>query len=166
MFLPSMSLSLCHTFSKRGAATWGFIFGVVVGGFLTQAQDATTGAIFAFIIMIIVGGLFGYLIWRDYPARCVRMAAAADPPHRSRIGFGTHRMATGSDGVSIEAPNITMQIRWAGFARFEETALHLFLYVSPMRAFIIPKRGLNAEVLQELSLLCRQQVKQAAPCDN
>lgn len=147
-----------YVHARRGAGVWGFIFGVVPGGFLAQAQDSTVSAVTALVVMLALGGLCGYLMWREYPAKCVHAAMSADPPDKSRMGYGPHRLSAGAEGIRIEARHIAMQMQWSAFVRFEETALHLFLYVSRIRAFVIPKRGLDPDVLGELSALCRQQL--------
>lgn len=144
--------------ARRGAATWGFIFGVIAGGFVAGARDSEVAPLTAFAVMLVVGGLCGFLMWRDYPARCVRVAMAADPPSESRTGYGSHRLSREADGLRIDARHISMNLQWSAFVKFEETALYLFLYVSRVRAFVIPKRGLDAELLRDLAETCQREI--------
>lgn len=144
--------------ARRNTAAWGFILGVLIGGALAGAHDRSVPVVHIALIMFGVGSLFAYFAWRDYPARCERAAIAADPPRLSRTGYGPHRLTVEVDGLHIRSPHITMQIEWSGFSRFENTRLYFFLYVSPIRAFIVPKRGLTAEQLQTLASTFAQHI--------
>jgi YcxB-like protein len=49
-----------------------------------------------------------------------------------------------------ETPRLYSKVAWTGDLQLEETAGHVFVYVDPMRAFIIPKRGIGAETMLEM----------------
>ncbi|WP_262340811.1 YcxB family protein, partial [Bordetella pertussis] len=51
-------------------------------------------------------------------------------------------------GVDDAAAGASGTMPWEAVGQVEETASHLYLFISPLQGVIIPKRGQSADVLQ------------------
>jgi len=57
-----------------------------------------------------------------------------------------HRMVLTKEGCSIESENRKGDIRWAGVNKIRKGRWHIYLYIGPDNAHIIPKRAFNSSV--------------------
>ncbi|CPQ08552.1 membrane protein [Bordetella pertussis] len=71
--------------------------------------------------------------------------------------LGRHTLDFGPRGVDDAA--------WEAVGQVEETASHLYLFISPLQGVIIPKRGQSADVLQAVRAQLRAHVPGAVLAD-
>ncbi|CFM13532.1 membrane protein [Bordetella pertussis] len=62
--------------------------------------------------------------------------------------LGRHTLDFGPRGVDDAAAGASGTMPWEAVGQVEETASHLYLFISPLQGVIIPKRGQSADVLQ------------------
>lgn len=116
----------------------------------------------------VVGGVAALVFWMVWPRiwgwllrrNVLRLAKAG--------GLGTPgpcRIWVDADGVHEATPYGTSGVAWAGIARIDETATHVFIFIGPVEAYIIPKRIGEAVVREFVSAVESGRVDSRTPSD-
>ncbi|PAX96850.1 hypothetical protein CKW48_14105, partial [Bordetella pertussis] len=79
--------------------------------------------------------------------------------------LGRHTLDFGPRGVDDAAAGASGTMPWEAVGQVEETASHLYLFISPLQGVIIPKRGQSADVLQAVRAQLRAHVPGAVLAD-
>ena len=112
-------------------------------------HDAVAGLVMA-VGWSVVGWFLVPWSWHRRVRKAARAYFAESAAGRES---GHHRLTIEEAGLREQTDTAEALVAWAGIVRIDDAEEHVFVYVGPMAAFIIPKRGRwqeGEEFLQEI----------------
>ena len=139
----------------------GYLGAFYLAGVVASNQSSRTSAIasFVFVCVLLVGIMHAAKLGRRDWARLARRFM---PEESSPAIYGAHELFLDESGIRIENSLGTNELRWAAIVRVGETDSHLFLYISPNQAIVIPAASLIGPTVEELSTSIRSLALAAA----
>jgi hypothetical protein len=131
-----------------------------VGVAVQQTTEARFfGAVGAFFL---VGCVFATRAWQGYPALVKKNMMRTETPETGATLFGEFTVTVSDEGLGVEHELYSSQFRWAGLSELIETPTHLFLMMSPVRGYVVPKKGLSGASTREFAAAVRRGIESAA----
>lgn len=94
-------------------------------------------------IVFLLGGIAGVSVYLSYPRYVVREVRRAYERSRAPTLLGRQRLVIDSGGLRITSDHAVTEYKWSGITQLCETKDHIFAFVGPFRAVVIPKAGVQ-----------------------
>ena len=139
----------------------GFASAIYLAFRTAQYQSNSASAVSAFIVtsIILIGILAAAcLTRRDWS----RLASRYVPEELSPSVYGRHELQLDEFGIRVENDFGKTEVKWSAISRIGETDSHVFLYLAPNQAIVIPAASLSGASLAEIKANARSSAAAAA----
>ena len=125
-----------------------FLFGIV-GFYTTHSRFDLAFGIFMLIIItiwvIFIPKLFVHMTLKRSKKILLKPG--------NEIMFGKFEMSFTDEGLDVKTPNTSSNILWNIIPKAEETQNYIYIYLSQVSAYIIPKQKISNSEVEELHTL-------------
>lgn len=138
----------------------------IVGAAVAMGQSTKARFVASFIVFLLMGACVAYASWRSYPKSIRKNMLKQETPAISPTLFGDLSLSVAEGGLTVEHALSTTHLKWAAVRELVETPEHLFLMVSPIRGYVVPKASLTGATLAELAAEIRRHLRSTSPPDD
>lgn len=123
----------------------------VLGMLFATMQSSLPRFIATIVAFTMFGTLFGLVAWQNYPRSLQKNMMKVENPKLGRSMFGDFSLTITENDFAIDHELAFSRTKWAAVRELVETPTHLFLMLSPVRGYVIPKTSLRGATPAELS---------------
>jgi hypothetical protein len=133
--------------SKPERSSWMTWFGIACLGVLILVMASPLlwggGSLWSLLILFLYVAVVAYALFYRRIVASVLRRKLREPGFAKLLGW--RRLDVTSDGISITTATTNSTTKWSGVSRLVATEEHAFFYLSPVEAYILPKRAFGAQ---------------------
>jgi hypothetical protein len=128
----------------------------MVGFMIAPLYKNRQGGVVALVSLAVFGLACAILHWRAFSSSIEKSVLRNDGPGLQRTLCGDFEIQVSSEGLRCEHALFSTTMKWGGFIELVELPDYIFLMLSPMRGYIIPKATLSGTTPPELVAVLRK----------
>ena len=143
---------------KKAKSLIAYIFPlfILIFGFLSFYSRHSRIDIYFIIIMLIISALWAIFMPKFFVNRTLNRSKKILSKPGNEVMFGKFEMTFNDSDFEVITAKTNSNILWSAIPKVEETENYIYIYLSQVSAYIIPKRKISAEEVENLRTVLKQ----------